>query len=201
MVAEIRDAGGVKDPRVLAAMRTVPRHEFVPEALRAHAYENRPLPIGEGQEISPPYIVAIMAELAEIGPDDKVLEIGTGSGYGAAVLAKLARRVYSIEIVEALGKQASARLDRLGYDTVSVRIGDGYAGWPAAAPFDAIVVTAAPPEIPEPLKQQLKMGGRMVIPVGTRHQRLLVLTRTPGGFEETRILKVEFVPMTGAAQK
>lgn len=201
MVEEIRDAGGVLDPRVLDAMRAVPRHEFVPDAQRPAAYENRALPIGEGQEISPPFIVAIMAELAEIGPDDTVLEIGTGSGYGAAVLARLARVVHTIEIVPALGEAARARLARLGVDNVVVHVGDGYAGWPDAAPYDAIVVTAAPPEVPTPLKEQLKVGGRLVIPVGERHQRLMVLTRTPGGFEPSPVLNVEFSPMTGAAQK
>jgi protein-L-isoaspartate(D-aspartate) O-methyltransferase len=201
MVEEIRDAGGVVDPRVLDAMRAVPRHEFVPEAQRPAAYENRALPIGEGQEISPPFIVAIMAELAEIDADDTVLEIGTGSGYGAAVLARLARVVHTIEIVPALGEAARARLARLGVDNVAVHVGDGYAGWPEAAPYDAIVVTAAPPEVPAPLKEQLKVGGRLVIPVGERHQRLMVLTRTAAGFERSRILGVEFSPMKGAAQK
>ena len=151
---------GVRDERVLAAMRKVPRHEFVVEQWRPDAYEGSKLPIGEGQTMSEPHIVAIMAELAEIGPDDRVLEIGTGSGYGAAVLAELAKEVYTIEILAPLAHRADATLSRLGYGRIHVRLGDGYNGWAEAAPFDAIVVTAAPPEIPQPLKDQLKKGGK-----------------------------------------
>ncbi len=191
---------GVQDPRVLEAMRKVPRHEFVPEAERRHAYEDRPLPIGHGQTISQPHIVAIMAEVAEIGPGAKVLEIGTGSGYGAAVLAELAAEVYTIEIVEPLAEDAAATLARVGYRNVHVRAGDGYRGWPEEAPFDAILVTAAPPEVPGPLKDQLKVGGRLVVPVGTRTQYLRVVTRTPEGFVEDPQLEVRFVPMAGEAQ-
>jgi protein-L-isoaspartate(D-aspartate) O-methyltransferase len=192
---------GVQDPRVLDAMRRVPRHEFVPEEQRRHAYEDRSLPIGHGQEISQPHIVAIMAEVAEIRPGAKVLEIGTGSGYGAAVLSELAAEVFTIEIVEPLAQEARETLERLRYGNVHVRAGDGYRGWPEEAPFDAIVVTAAPPEVPGPLKDQLKVGGRLVIPVGTRTQRLRVVTRTPEGFVEDPQLEVRFVPMAGEAQE
>ncbi len=200
MVKETVVARQVQDPRVLAAMRKVPRHEFVPEGQRRHAYEDTPLPIGHGQTISQPYIVALMAEVVEIGPEAKVLEIGTGSGYGAAVLAELAKDVFTIEILDALAVEAGNTLDRLGYRNVYVRSGDGYRGWPEEAPFDAIIVTAAPPEVPAPLKDQLKVGGKLVCPVGTRSQRLRVVTRTPEGFVEEPLIHVRFVPMTGEAQ-
>jgi len=192
---------GVRDERVLAAMRTVPRHEFVPAGLETSAYDDRPLSIGEGQTISQPYIVAIMSELARLGPDGKVLEIGTGSGYQAAVLAEITAQVYSIEIVEVLARRAGETLHRLGYDRVHLRTGDGYVGWPEAAPFDAIVVTAAPPHVPQPLKEQLTVGGRLVIPVGDRWQELIVITRTEHGYTEERVFPVAFVPMTGEAQR
>jgi len=201
MVRDTIIARDVQDPRVLKAMRKVPRHEFVPAAERRHAYEDTPLPIGHGQTISQPFIVAIMAEVAEVGPEDKVLEIGTGSGYGAAVLAELARDVFTIEILDPLAVEAGKTLDRLGYKNVHVRSGDGYRGWPEEAPFDAIVVTAAPPEVPAPLKDQLKIGGKLVLPVGTRSQQLRVITRTPEGFVEEPLIHVRFVPMTGEAQK
>ena len=201
MVARQIEPRGVRSPAVLQAMRAVPRHEFVPEAVRARAYQDSPLPIGEGQTISQPYIVALMTELAALRKGARVLEIGTGSGYQAAVLAELGAQVHSIEIVEPLGRRAAETLKRLGYATVKTRIGDGYRGWPQAAPFDAILVTAAPPRIPEPLKQQLAVGGRLVVPVGEDEQELLVLTRTKTGFEERRVLPVRFVPMTGEAQK
>lgn len=201
MVAEQIEARGVRDPAVLSAMRRVPRHEFVPEDLQAYAYDDRPLPIGNGQTISQPYIVAIMTELAELTKDASVLEIGTGSGYQTAVLAEVAGQVYSIEIVEPLGQAAAETLRRLGYDQVQLRIGDGYQGWPEAAPFDAIVVTAAPPEVPAPLIEQLKLGGRMVIPVGYEHQELLVLTKTADGLQRRSVFPVRFVPMTGEAQR
>jgi protein-L-isoaspartate(D-aspartate) O-methyltransferase len=201
MVARQIEPRGVRSPAVLQAMRAVPRHEFVPEALRARAYQDSPLPIGEGQTISQPYIVALMTELAAPRKGARVLEIGTGSGYQAAVLAELGAQVHSIEIVEPLGRRAAETLKRLGYATVKTRIGDGYRGWPQAAPFDAILVTAAPPRIPEPLKQQLAVGGRLVVPVGEDEQELLVLTPTKTGFEERRVLPVRFVPMTGEAQK
>jgi protein-L-isoaspartate(D-aspartate) O-methyltransferase len=195
-------ARGVTKAEVLEAVRTVPRHRFVPESQREHAYEDRPLPIGHGQTISQPYIVALMTELADVKAGDTVLEVGTGSGYQAAMLAQLGVRVYSIEIIEPLAEQAKAALEATGYaDRVEVRTGDGYAGWPEHAPFDAIVVTAAPPAIPEPLKQQLRVGGRLVIPVGQSFQRLLRITRTASGFEEENVLPVRFVPMTGRAQR
>ena len=186
---------GVKSPRVLDAMRSVERHRFVPEEALAHAYDDAPLRIGHGQTISQPYIVALMTELLELRADDRVLEIGTGSGYQAAVLSLLVAEVYSIEIVEPLGEIARARLDELGYDNVRVRIGDGYQGWPEHAPFDRIIVTAAPPEIPQKLVDQLADGGRMVLPVGDTHQTLKLLQRRGGAIEERTITAVRFVPM------
>jgi protein-L-isoaspartate(D-aspartate) O-methyltransferase len=201
MVAEQIERRGIRDPRVLEAMRKVPRHAFVPEEQLARAYDDRPLSIGLDQTISQPAIVAHMTELAALSPGDRVLEIGTGSGYQAAVLAELTDEVYSIEIVGPLARRAAETLQELGYDRVQLRVGDGYQGWPEAAPFDAIVVTAAPPRIPEPLKRQLKVGGRLVIPVGERAQELLVLTRTEAGFTERSVYPVRFVPMTGEAQR
>jgi protein-L-isoaspartate(D-aspartate) O-methyltransferase len=189
------------DPRVLEAMATVPRHELVPEELRDVAYENRPLPIGHGQTISQPYIVAVMTDLLKLEPGARALEIGTGSGYQAAILGRLGGEVYTIEIIAALGEQARANLDRLGYKNVEVRIGDGYYGWEERAPFDAIVVTAAASHIPPPLIKQLKNGGRMVIPVGSRFmvQQLLLVEKDQAGEVITRqILPVRFVPLTGA---
>ena len=184
---------------VLAGIGTVPRHEFVPQALQHEAYRNYPLPIGAGQTISQPYVVALMTDLADVSGDDTVLEIGTGSGYQAAVLAELAEHVYTIEIVEMLGLRATEDLERLGYDNVTVRIGDGYAGWPDKAPFDAIVVTAAPEEVPQPLIDQLTVGGRMVIPVGRQNavQTLQLLVKgADGALEVTDIIPVRFVPLT-----
>ena len=191
---------GVQDERVLAAMRKVPRHEFLPDRTRKLAYTDTALRIGYEQTISQPYIVAIMTELAGLGPDSKVLEIGTGSGYGAAVLAEVAGEVYTIEILEPLANSARATLHRLGYKNVSVRHGDGYRGWEEAARFDAIIVTAAPPRVPEPLKQQLKIGGRLVLPVGDRYQEMRVIERTKDGFSEQPLFPVRFVPMTGEVQ-
>ncbi|MEL7450978.1 MAG: protein-L-isoaspartate(D-aspartate) O-methyltransferase [Pseudomonadota bacterium] len=187
------------DPAVADALRTVPRHEFVPKELTGAAYINRPLPIGEGQTISQPYIVALMTQLVDVEPGARVLEIGTGSGYQAAVLAELGATVYTIEIVEPLGRRAAAVLERLCYDDVHVRIGDGYAGWPEHAPFDAVVVTAAPETIPQPLIDQLATGGRLVIPVGPRGgvQQLQLLERQENGEVRTRrVLPVSFVPFT-----
>ena len=187
---------------MLEAMRKVPRHRFMPESQRAHAYDDRPLPIAQGQTISQPYIVALMSELADVKPGDTVLEVGTGSGYQAAVLAEMGVKVFSIEIIEPLAKQATATLSELGYgNKVEVRHGDGYAGWPERAPFDAVIVTAAPPKIPKPLKQQLKVGGRLVIPVGKHYQSLIRVTRTKDGFREESVIPVRFVPMTGKAQE
>jgi protein-L-isoaspartate(D-aspartate) O-methyltransferase len=200
MVREQIEARGIDDERVLTALRRVPRHRFIPERQRAAAYADHPVPIGHDQTISQPYIVALMSELAEVEPGDSVLEIGTGSGYQAAVLAEMGVKVWTIEIVAPLAERARALLRELGHDDVEVRSGDGYRGWPEAAPFDAIVVTAAPPKIPEPLKQQLAIGGRLVVPVGARLQELVVLTRTAEGFRERRVLPVRFVPMTGEAQ-
>jgi protein-L-isoaspartate(D-aspartate) O-methyltransferase len=194
MVAEQIQRRGVVDARVLDAMRAVPRHLFVPDALRQAAYEDRPLSIGHGQTISQPYIVAHMTEALEVRPADRVLEIGTGSGYQAAVLARLAREVYTIEIVPELAKQAAARLQP--YRNVQVRAGDGYAGWPERAPFHRIMVTAAPERIPQPLIDQLAPGGRMVIPVGTAEQWMTVLEKTSSGVVERRTIPVRFVPFT-----
>jgi len=191
-------ARGVEDSRVLAAMRRVPRHEFVPENLRPAAYDDRPLPIGEGQTISQPYIVALMTEVLKLVPGDRVLEIGTGSGYQAAVLAELTDQVYTIEIIESLGRRAEQILKRLGYDQIRVRIGDGYLGWEEHAPFDAIIVTCAPEQIPRPLVDQLAEGGRMVIPVGPRHaQELVLVVKEQGRIRQQDIIPVLFVPMTG----
>jgi protein-L-isoaspartate(D-aspartate) O-methyltransferase len=188
------------DERVLDVLHTVPRHAFVPEDEQAHAYENRPLPIGYGQSISQPYIVALMTDLLDIRPGDAVLEVGTGSGYQAAVLSGLAGRVYTIEIVPQLGERARAALQRLGYRNVEVRIGDGYFGWEEHAPFDAIIVTAAASHVPPPLVRQLRVGGRMIIPVGSRFlvQELLLVEKSATGEITTRqILPVRFVPLTG----
>ena len=192
----------ITNARVLAALGSVPRHEFVPERVRNQAYEDHPLPIGYGQTISQPYIVAFMTEKLDPQPKDRVLEIGTGSGYQAAVLAKLVAKVYTIEIVEPLAERARADLQRLGYTNVLVRAGDGYLGWPDAAPFDAIIVTCAPDKVPQPLIEQLKDGGRMIIPIGETWEQKLVLLRKRGQrLEETVVLPVRFVPMTGEAQR
>jgi protein-L-isoaspartate(D-aspartate) O-methyltransferase len=201
MVADQIEARGMFDGRVLATLRKVPRHEFVPPDQREHAYEDRPLPIGHGQTISQPYIVALMTALAEPAAQHRVLEVGTGSGYQAAVLAELVNEVYTIEILEPLARGAKETLQRLGYRNVHVRHGDGYRGWPEKAPFHAIIVTAAPDEVPAPLREQLAMGGRLVIPVGAGAQDLRVITRTATGFEEKTVIPVRFVPMTGEAQK
>lgn len=186
--------------QVIQAMNTVPRHEFVPDKMRFMAYQNRPLSIGYGQTISQPYIVALMTDLLQPQPDQRVLEIGTGSGYQAAVLAKLVSQVYSIEIIEELGKVTTRRLDQLGYDNIETRIADGYDGWLEHAPFDSIIVTAAISHIPPPLVQQLKKGGRMIIPVGTRFQTqylTLVEKDMQGAITTRQILPVSFVPFTG----
>ncbi len=195
MVTETIAPRGVKDARVLAAMRKVPRHEFLPASVRARAYEDAPVPIGHGQTASQPYMVAVMTELAELDPRSRVLEIGTGSGYQAAVLAEVAGEVYSIELLEPLATSARRTLERLGYGRVHVRHGDGYRGWPEAAPFDAIVVTAAPPDVPRELLRQLAPGGRLVIPIGRDEQELQVHRRTADGYEVRRFFPVTFVPM------
>jgi protein-L-isoaspartate(D-aspartate) O-methyltransferase len=197
---QIRDRG-VRQPEVLRAMEAVPRHLFVPSDRRDESYGDSPLPIGWGQTISQPYIVALMTELLELQRGEKVLEIGTGSGYHAAVLSRVAGEVYSIEILPELGRQAQSTLGGLGYRNVHVRIGDGYKGWPEQAPFDAIILTAAPPEIPQPLLDQLKVGGRMVVPVGSFVQDLLLITKTSRGIEKRTVAPVRFVPMTGEVQQ
>jgi protein-L-isoaspartate(D-aspartate) O-methyltransferase len=195
-------ARGVRDANVLAALRKVPRHLFVPAEQRAEAYSDRPLPIGEGQTISQPYIVGLMTELLEVKPGDRVLEIGTGSGYQAAVLDAMGCEVYTIEIRASLAEEAAKRLASLGYTHVHVRTGDGYAGWPDAAPFAGIVVTAAPERIPQPLLNQLAVGGHMVIPVGAFYQQLKVITRaSDNDFPERDVIPVRFVPMTGEVEK
>lgn len=193
-------ARGVSDPRVLEAMAAVPRHLFVPDALIDAAYQDHPLPIGHGQTISQPYIVALMTESLRPQPGDRILEVGTGSGYQAAVLSVLVAEVYSIEIVGELAATARQRLGRLGYDNVEVRHGDGYHGWPDQAPFDGIIVTAAPGHVPQPLVEQLRPGGRMVIPVGERYQELKLIEKTGTGTRESILIPVRFVPMTGEAE-
>lgn len=198
VLAEDYGAPSVSDD-ILAVIARVPRHEFVPDSQKPFAYRNHPLPIGGGQTISQPYIVALMTDLAAISKEDRVLEIGTGSGYQAAVLSEIAAEVYTIEIIDWLGERAARDLERLGYDNVSVRIGDGFAGWPEQAPFDAIVVTAAPEEVPQPLIDQLAVGGRMVIPVGGEYetQVLKLLTKEAEGIVRVSdVIAVRFVPLT-----
>ena len=202
MVQQQLVARSIKDERVLAAMAKVPREEFVPADSRAATYEDGPLPIGYDQTISQPYIVAFMTEQLRLSPTDRVLEIGTGSGYQAAILAELAAEVYTIEIVEPLAQRAEAALQRLGYKNVHVKMGDGYKGWPEYAPFDAIIVTCAPDKVPQLLTDQLKDGGRMVIPVGERFaQQLYLLEKKNGQLKESVTLPVRFVPMMRDAQK
>jgi protein-L-isoaspartate(D-aspartate) O-methyltransferase len=197
MVAQQLEARDIRAGRVLDAMRKVPRHLFVPESLRREAYGDTPLPIGFEQTISQPYIVAFMTQALDVQPKHAVLEIGTGSGYQAAVLSLLADRVYSIEIVEPLAERARSTLAKLGYRNVEVRTGNGYLGWPEHAPYDRIMVTAAPDEVPPALVKQLKIGGLMAIPVGRGTQQLLILRRTMKGMETLTTLPVRFVPMTG----
>jgi protein-L-isoaspartate(D-aspartate) O-methyltransferase len=196
MVEEQLQRRGIRSATVLDAMRTVPRHEFVPGEFAAFAYADRPLPIGHDQTISQPFIVAYMTEALGVERHHRVLEIGTGSGYQAAVLGRLAREVYTIEIVPELARSAAATLKRLGYTNVHVRAGDGYAGWPEHAPFPRIMVTAAPDHVPQPLVDQLAPGGRMVIPVGDRQQWMTILERTAAGIVQRRTLRVQFVPFT-----
>ena len=201
MVASQIEARGISDKRVREAMRKVERHLFVPAKYQSLAYADRPLPIGEDQTISQPYIVAAMTELLNLADDDKVLEIGTGSGYQAAILAELATEVYTIEIVKPLAQRAESLLTQLGYKNITVKCGDGYVGWEEYAPFDAIIVTCAPPEVPQPLIDQLADGGRMVVPVGTFWQELLLIEKKEGKVSETSVLPVRFVPMTGEGAK
>ena len=201
MVQSQIKARGIKDPAILMAMEKVPRHLFVPSDLIQFAYDDGPLPIGEGQTISQPYIVALMTELIEPKNDSKVLEIGTGSGYQAAILAEIVKEVYSIEIVETLGKRAEERLKKYGYRNIHVKIGDGYQGWTEHAPYDAIIVTAAPERIPQPLVDQLKPGGKLIIPIGQFFQDLILVKKTDQGILKENITGVRFVPMTGEAEK
>jgi protein-L-isoaspartate(D-aspartate) O-methyltransferase len=195
MVDEQIRARGIKAPAVLRAMTEVPRHLFVPDEVRPFAYEDRPLPIGLDQTISQPYVVAYMTEVLDVASSHRVLEVGTGSGYQAAVLAKLARQVYSIEIVPELADRARRTLAATGYGNVEVRTGNGYLGWPEQAPFDRIIVTAAPPEIPRTLIDQLGAGGRLVAPVGTTLQEIVIVSKTARGLTEERTIPVRFVPM------
>jgi protein-L-isoaspartate(D-aspartate) O-methyltransferase len=201
MVTEQIVRRGVQDSLVIEAMRSVLRHVFVPVSLADEAYADHPLPIGHGQTISQPYIVAVMTELVALQPGARVLEVGTGSGYQAAILAEIADSVYTIEVIPELAEHAVGTLTRLGVRNVKVRTGDGYQGWPDAAPFDAIVVTAAPDHIPQPLVDQLVIGGRMVLPVGREEQNLIVVTRTSEGASARHEIPVLFVPMTGQAQR
>jgi protein-L-isoaspartate(D-aspartate) O-methyltransferase len=203
MVEQQLKPRGIRDGRVLTAMEKVPREEFVAENLRGQSYADSALPIGHDQTISQPFIVAYMTEQLRVQPTDRVLEIGTGSGYQAAVLAELVKDVYTVEIIEPLAKEASARLARLGYNNAHVKVGDGYQGWAEVAPFDAIIVTCAPDKVPSPLTQQLKDGGRMIVPVGTTmmDQQLYLLEKKNGELAQTAILPVRFVPMVGEAAK
>ncbi|HOM17546.1 MAG TPA: protein-L-isoaspartate(D-aspartate) O-methyltransferase, partial [Thermoguttaceae bacterium] len=201
MVSEAIIAAGIKNPRVIEAMRTTPRHEFVSLNQRQYAYLDMALPIGEGQTISPPFIVAYMTEQLDPQPTDRVLEIGTGSGYQAAVLSPLVKEVYTIEIVESLARRAAQTLKRLKYDNVFVKAGDGYLGWPEKAPFDKIIVTCSPESVPTPLVEQLREGGRMIIPVGQRYQQVFYLLKKENGRLVQEALKPAlFVPMTGQAE-
>ena len=193
---------GVEDLAVITAMRRVPRHRFVSEGDSNQAYEDHPLPIGYGQTISQPYIVAFMTEALQLKPNDRVLEIGTGSGYQAAVLAEIVAEVFTIEVVEALAQRAEATLQQLDYRNIMLRTGDGYQGWPEHAPFDAVILTAAPDHVPQPLLDQLAVGGRLIIPVGKQLQELVLIHRTqPDEYTRTVLLPVAFVPMTGEAEK
>lgn len=201
MVREQIEARGVQNHAVLQAMRKVARHLFVPENYRDRAYDDMPLPIGEGKTISQPYIVAYMTEALKLHPSDRVLEIGTGSGYQTAILAEIAKEVYSIEILPELARRAQELLSSLGYLNVHIKIGDGYSGYPEKSPFDGIILTAAPPSIPPPLLDQLTEGGRLIAPVGLDFQQLVLVRKTKEGFEKQNLLPVRFVPMTGRARK
>lgn len=198
MVDRQIEARGIEDQRVLAAMRAVPRHEFIPEQYRHYAYHDSPVPIGHGQTISQPYIVALMTEELSLSTADRVLEVGTGSGYQAAVLAEIAQEVYSVEIIEPLAREAETRLNGLGYDNVWIKVGDGYEGWEEHAPYDRVIVTCAPTEIPQPLIDQMKEGGIMVIPVGSEgFQYLYRVKKYMGEAQTEEVIPVSFVPLTG----
>ena len=201
MVEQQIRSRGIRNEAVLAAMMKVPRHRFVPEPYVDSAYEDSPLPIGKGQTISQPYIVAYMSEAAEITKDEKVLEIGTGSGYQAAILAELAKEVFSIEIVPELAERARQTLNAMEYKNIRVKTGNGYEGWAEYAPYDGIIVTAAPDEVPKALIEQLAVNGKMVIPVGVGDQEMMIITKTASGVTEKRTLPVRFVPMTGKPPK
>ena len=201
MVKTQIETRGVKNKLVLDAMRAVPRHRFVPAGMVQRAYSDGPLPIGEGQTISQPYIVALMTELLGLKGGEKILEIGTGSGYQAAVLAEIVEHVYTIEIICSLAETAEKRLKKMEYDNITVRCGDGYQGWDEHAPFDGVIVTAAPDHIPQPLVDQLKVGAKLVIPVGDVFQELMVITKTETGIQKMNAIPVRFVPMTGEAER
>jgi protein-L-isoaspartate(D-aspartate) O-methyltransferase len=193
---------GIKDPRVLEAFRKVPRHRFLPEKVRRHAYDDESIPIGEGQTSTPPFDMAFMTEALQLKPTDKVYEVGTGCGYQASILGQLCKDVYSVEIHEPLGKRAAEVIKELGYSNVHTRIGDGYEGWPSAAPFDAIIVTCAPTKVPAPLLEQLKEGGRLVIPIGDRFNQVVhLMVKKDGKLIDKELRPTLFVPMTGRAQR
>ena len=200
MVWQQLEARGISDSVVLDAMRVAPRHRFVPPQFERDAYDDSPLPIGHGQTISQPYIVAVMTAALQLKPRDRVLEIGTGSGYQAAVLAEIVDEVYTFEIIEALAKSAQSTLSTLGYRNVFVKLGDGYRGWPEKAPFDAITLAAAPDHIPQPLIDQLAVGGRMILPLGDEDQNLVLLVKSADRIEQRTLISVRFVPMTGEAE-
>ena len=199
MVASQIEGRGIRDPRVLRAMRKVPRHLFVPNEMKPYAYADEPLPIGQGQTISQPYIVAYMTDVLELSGGEKVLEVGTGSGYQTAVLAELAAEVWTVEIFEALSLEARARLEALGYANIRFRVGDGSRGWPEAGPFDAIMVTAAPGVVPSALEAQLAVSGRMIIPVGVNSQELILVRREKASFRRDNLIGVRFVPLISKA--
>lgn len=195
MVASQIEGRGIRDPRVLGAMRKLPRHVFVPNEMKSCAYADEPLPIGQGQTISQPYIVAYMTEVLELAGGEKVLEVGTGSGYQTAILAEVAAEVWTVEIYEALSIGARARLEALGYENIRYRVGDGSRGWPEAGPFDAIMVTAAPGAVPAALEAQLAVSGRMIIPVGVNSQELILVRRKKASFRRDSLIGVRFVPL------
>ena len=197
MVEEQLRPRGIQKPEVIAAMQHVPRHLFVPTAVRSQAYSDQALALGQGRTVYQPYVVALMTSLLDLKKGDRVLEIGTGSGYQAAVMSRIAAEVYSVEIVPSVAEQALKRLRGLGYDNVQVLVGDGYQGWPGQAPFDAILLSAAPPRLPKPLMDQLRVGGKMVAPVGGFFQDLLVITKTADGVEKRTIIPVRLAPMEG----
>jgi len=201
MVRDQIERRGIKDIQVLDALRKVPRHKFVPEHLQKYAYADEPLPIGEDQTISQPYIVAFMTEKLQLESYHKVLEIGTGSGYQAAILAEIVDSVFTIEIVDILARRAINTLKKLGYENIYVKSGDGYKGWPEYSPFDAIIITAAPTKIPQPLVEQLKIGGRMILPLGEYSQELVLIEKSEQGINRKDLLPVRFVPMTGEIEK